>query len=229
MTDTAVTENEPSIEEILDSIKQIISDEDDSNDAGDAPVSASEQPQNDDAITAADDDDVLVLTDKVEPPAENISDSSPEPVTNSDDTPKDTSSAADSIDIEIDMRDLDDDPVPAPDVTDLDDDMSGVNVAAAATLASVATPPAPLPPEPAQDVKQDIQGVLTEKAQSAALEGFSNLVRQSSLERGGITLEDIVRSELNPLLREWLDQYLPDIIERAVKEELQEITKRILS
>ncbi len=41
-----------------------------------------------------------------------------------------------------------------------------------------------------------------------------------------ITLEGIVREMLNPLLREWLDRNLPYLIERLVKKEIDQMVNR---
>lgn len=210
MTDAAEKEDEPSIEEILDSIKQIISDEEGDDDAD---VSVDQESAED-----SDEDDVLVLTNTVQ------SESKPEVL--ADDTEDETEEEfiaepeedQDVIEEEEEPQPLeaDEDEIPEEqedEEPDIEIDM--------------------LDKQPVSDTVKTSTGglekVLTDKAQQAALQGFSDLVRQSTLERGGITLEDIVRSELNPMLREWLDKYLPDIIERLVKEELHEITKRILN
>jgi cell pole-organizing protein PopZ len=39
------------------------------------------------------------------------------------------------------------------------------------------------------------------------------------------TLEDVVRELLRPLLKEWLDQNLPRIVETKVEEEVQRIAR----
>jgi uncharacterized protein len=60
------------------------------------------------------------------------------------------------------------------------------------------------------------------------MNGFAELARKTAIEHNGITLEDIVRTELKPLLRDWLDDHLPAIIERLVREELERVSKRAL-
>jgi hypothetical protein len=40
---------------------------------------------------------------------------------------------------------------------------------------------------------------------------------------GGPTLDQIMRDELKPLLKEWLDTNLPGIVERMVRIELERI------
>lgn len=40
------------------------------------------------------------------------------------------------------------------------------------------------------------------------------------------TIEQVVREELRPLLKEWLDQNLPPVVERLVKQELERMASR---
>ena len=42
----------------------------------------------------------------------------------------------------------------------------------------------------------------------------------------GRTLEDVVRAMLRPLLKDWLDQYLPGMVEQAVRDEVERISRR---
>jgi cell pole-organizing protein PopZ len=44
--------------------------------------------------------------------------------------------------------------------------------------------------------------------------------------RGGPTLEDIVREEIRPLLKAWLDHNLPPLVERVVSSEIQRLIGR---
>ena len=39
------------------------------------------------------------------------------------------------------------------------------------------------------------------------------------------TLEQIVRDTLHPLLRAWLEEHLPAIVERLVREEIQRVVR----
>ena len=42
----------------------------------------------------------------------------------------------------------------------------------------------------------------------------------------GITLEALVRSMLAPMLKEWLDAHLPEIVETATHAEIRRLTGR---
>lgn len=90
----------------------------------------------------------------------------------------------------------------------------------------VATPPDPVaPPDPTPDL------VAPEPA-AAAASSVGNLVRALTAGRatqvysGGPTLEDIVRAELRPLLKEWLDSNLPSVVERLVRAEIERVVGR---
>jgi hypothetical protein len=42
----------------------------------------------------------------------------------------------------------------------------------------------------------------------------------------GRTLEQFVEDIARPMLKEWLDEYLPAIVERLVQKEIQKISRR---
>ena len=49
------------------------------------------------------------------------------------------------------------------------------------------------------------------------------------LDRSGlVTIEDIVREEMRPILRTWVDDHLPKMLERLLQEELEKIAKRAM-
>lgn len=50
--------------------------------------------------------------------------------------------------------------------------------------------------------------------------------RGAAVSRGGPTIEDLVREEIRPLLKEWLDQHLPPIVERLVRAEIERVVSR---
>jgi cell pole-organizing protein PopZ len=52
--------------------------------------------------------------------------------------------------------------------------------------------------------------------------------RSATVHRGGPTIEDVVREEIRPLLKEWLDQHLPPLVERLVRAEIERVVGRVL-
>lgn len=187
-------EQEPSIEEILASIRQIISDDDEGAPAASAepepvpePVAPPPPPP---PPPPAPKEDVLELKDPL--PAEVT------PVIEMEDAEEEE---------EIEEEELEEE----------DDE--------------------PLPPirfeREISSITND-DSILSEVARSAALSGFSKLAHNVPMDRGttphhstgGATLEDIVRDMLNPMLRVWLDENLPTIIEKLVQKELEKLSRR---
>ena len=52
--------------------------------------------------------------------------------------------------------------------------------------------------------------------------------RSAAVSRGGPTIEDLVREEIRPLLKDWLDQHLPPLVERLVRAEIERVVGRAL-
>lgn len=221
----APTDDDPSIEDILDSIREIISDGDDDDDTGAddrpqsnpapaPPAKGTPKPETPEKASQPvpedtdddEDDDILDLTDMVEP----------------DDDIED--------EIEIDMRDPnaneDEDDAVEPDEDD-DDPLDNFVVD-------------PEEPDSFDDAfenhdtafKNDAalqQAILSRSAERATMEAFEDLARTALVERAGqVTLEDVVRQEVRPLLKNWLDDHLPGIVERLLEKELQRISNRYL-
>jgi uncharacterized protein len=74
--------------------------------------------------------------------------------------------------------------------------------------------------------------LMAPETAAAATSLVGGLVRSLSTGRatqvysGGPTLEDVVRAELRPLLKEWLDTNLPPIVERLVRIEIERVVGR---
>ncbi|MBW6399792.1 DUF2497 domain-containing protein [Roseomonas sp. HJA6] len=96
--------------------------------------------------------------------------------------------------------------------------------------------PAPQPdPEPAPSRAVSPESLLAPAVAAAAAASVGQLLRAVSTERsaavhrGGPTIEDVVREELRPLLKDWLDQHLPGLVERLVRAEIERVVGRALS
>lgn len=106
----------------------------------------------------------------------------------------------------------------------------------------VEPPPAPSPPPAPQEAPPAEQpaepfpttGLLAPAAAAAAASSVGELVRRLSAERGaavhrgGPTIEDVVREEVRPLLKAWLDAHLPALVERAVRAEIERVVGRAM-
>ena len=84
--------------------------------------------------------------------------------------------------------------------------------------------------EPTLDcVRERIVSTATSEAAAAAFAQLGALPRdrrrEGALPLGSAerTLSDIVREMLRPMLQSWLDEHLPDIVERLVREEIARV------
>ncbi|MGK7861379.1 DUF2497 domain-containing protein [Falsiroseomonas sp. E2-1-a4] len=50
--------------------------------------------------------------------------------------------------------------------------------------------------------------------------------RSATVSRAGPSIEDVVREEIRPLLKAWLDQHLPPLVERLVRVEIERVIGR---
>ena len=80
--------------------------------------------------------------------------------------------------------------------------------------------------------EQDRERILSSATSGAAAAAFAQLGglprerrKQAELPLGGAdrTLEDIVREMLGPMLQTWLDEHLPGLVERLVREEIARV------
>ncbi|WP_091767743.1 DUF2497 domain-containing protein [Maricaulis salignorans] len=200
------TDNEPSMEEILSSIRRIINEDDAPAEAEPAAAAAPEpEPEADgndqgaiDDIfgDAGDDDagDVLELTDRIDEPEGGT-----DPIVGDDDLM--------IVDREDDFEIVAEEIAPEPEAE-----------------------PEP-EPEPVMDfdsVETEIEDALmSEPAASAAMGSFHSLadtIRISDEE--GRTLEGVVRALLRPMLKEWLDTNLPGIVDEKVQAEIDRVARR---
>jgi len=83
-----------------------------------------------------------------------------------------------------------------------------------------------------QDNVQAPEGLVSPDASAEITNTIGSLVRSISAERaisvsrGGITIEDIVREEIRPVLKAWLDTHLPTLVERIVRAEIGRVMDR---
>lgn len=198
------TDNDPTIEEILDSIRQIIADDegDEADFSEESVVEPEPEPEPEEEeilspepeesdLEPEPEEEVLELTDKII----EIPEPAPEPL------PVEES-------IEIDLRDIEEEP-PEEEIHEPE--------------------PVPLPPPSrSQSPPSNEDSLLSEATEEAAFDAIAKLARKTAVVANGITLEEIVRQELRPLLREWLDRNLQGIVERLVRDELERVTNRVM-
>ena len=85
-----------------------------------------------------------------------------------------------------------------------------------------AAPASPVPDE----------GLVAADAAAAASSSVAMLVQALASNRGtqthrqGPTIEDLVRDEMRPILKAWLDLHLPPLVERLVRTEIERVVSR---
>ncbi len=65
--------------------------------------------------------------------------------------------------------------------------------------------------------------ILSAATETLGTASFASLERAVRMGKAGDTLEDVVRNLLRPMLRSWIDQNLPSLVERMVQMEIQKI------
>lgn len=101
----------------------------------------------------------------------------------------------------------------------------------------IAEPPPTIPPsEPQmpehQDNLQPPASIVSEQVSAAAANSIGAMIRSMTAEksitvsRTGVTIEDMVREEIRPLLKAWLDTNLAGMVERVVRSEIEKIMER---
>ncbi len=170
------------MEEILASIRRIISEDEAPAAAAPAAVHEPEpepEPVHEPAAFTSVEDDVLELTDRL------------------------------------------DEPEPEPSLETLGD-LDVFSASAAAPSPPPFAPSAPLPPlEPLHE-----ETLVSHPTASSAASAFGQLQRQVLMPADGRTLEDVTRELLRPLLKAWLDEHLPAIVQAAVEAEVERISRQ---
>jgi cell pole-organizing protein PopZ len=166
---------EPTMEEILASIRRIIS-EDDAPAEGEAETAAAPalviaSPGGDEPSV---EEDVLELTDRIDEPMEQ--------------------------EVPLDVSDLEV-IAPAPAQRSYESAYASASIAADEPLVGPA-------------------------ASNSAASAFGALERSVMMPVGGRTLEDVVREMLRPMLKAWLDENLPAIVEAQVSAEVERIARQ---
>jgi cell pole-organizing protein PopZ len=116
------------------------------------------------------------------------------------------------------------DPQPAPfRKVEPDDDLEFSEAAASAPRAQHRQPayePPPLYESPAAPPQQ-----ILSRSTVSAVESAFNTLANTVLSNNARTLEDLVKEMLRPMLKSWLDDNLPGLVERIVKAEIERVSR----
>lgn len=79
----------------------------------------------------------------------------------------------------------------------------------------------------AEAMSDEEDGIVEATTAAAASKAFMSLSQTVQVSDGhGRTLEDLVVEMLRPMIKEWLDANLPQIVEEKVEEEVQRVARR---
>jgi cell pole-organizing protein PopZ len=200
---------EPSMEEILASIRRIIADDDATKPPAKTPPKAAEPAK---AAPAP-------------PPA-----ASPPPAAAAEPAGQD--------DIDAMLEDLDEAPAqpataaPPEEVLELTEAMAAPAEPAPASFRRIEPDqdvvfdePAPAPPPAASPHPPQLDSHLLSNAASAAVHSAFGTLAHSVLVQNTRTLEDLVKEMLRPMLKSWLDDNLPVMVERMVRAEIERVSR----
>jgi uncharacterized protein len=78
---------------------------------------------------------------------------------------------------------------------------------------------------PARFTREGGEQRLLSTATSAAVDSAFNTLAQTVFVQNARTLEDLVREMLRPMLKSWLDDNLPGMVERLVRAEIERVAR----
>ena len=214
-------QQEPSMEEILASIRRIISEDGDESAPKDsapaeaapakaAPAKAAPPPKPEPVADAPlepaepePDDDVLELTEEVQEDGSVVDLKTGAVV---EDVP---AAEEDDEDIELEMVDAVEETQPEPEPAPFEESVVEVAATAMAEDRLVSAAPA-------------TDSVSSLAALAAAVDTHRRATDPSI---GPKTIEDLVKEVMRPMIREWLDAHLPSLVERLVTREIERLTR----
>ena len=88
-----------------------------------------------------------------------------------------------------------------------------------------AAPAAEAPALPDPTLTSDMTEELLGPATRAAVRGSIGKLNALGIANPGLTLEAMMRDMLRPMLKEWLDENLPSVVERVVEKEITRVSR----
>lgn len=216
------SEQEPSMEEILASIRRIIS-EDGEEETAAAPEAEAEAAAPEPVAEVVsepepepEEEDVLELTDEVQDDGTVVNLSTGEAV-EEEETPEEFVESLEDEEVELEMVDAEEEPAtfeeaePAPEpVTE--------PVAIEESAEALAT-------EAAERLVSDDPAMTSVTSLSALAAAVDTHRRAVDPSIGPRTIEDLVKEVMRPMIKEWLDAHLPSLVERMVGREIERLTR----
>ena len=209
----AAKAQEPSMEEILASIRRIIADDDgvkppakpEARAPEPPPIAKAPPPAPAPAASKQDDIDAMMA---------GLMDEAPEPPP----PPRHEPEPADVLELTEEMQ------APAPAFRKIDamQDVVFDEEPAPPPQPRAAEPVRPAPAPPPPPVSED---PIISSATAAAVDSAFNALAHTVLVQNAKTLEDLVKEMLRPMLQHWLDNNLPTLVERLVRQEIERVAR----
>ena len=202
------TEQEPSMEEILASIRRIISDDDKEMEAA--------TQQNEGAPEVKDELVEEEVGAMPEPESEPELEPEPAPELSAEEIDDDD-------DDDDDILDLTDMEAPDPEPLFEEQAYKEVEPAPVAPPVSPSPPPPSAPTPPAANLVSPPQAGEASGSFERLTEKLNEDYSELPIGNGAVTLEGLTRELVRPMLKEWLDQHLPMTVERLVREHIERL------
>ena len=217
------TEQEPPMEEILASIRRIISEnvdpEEQTQEKVEPDESAQEKAEPDEPAQERPGDgagDVLELTQMIKEDGSMVDltkdESEPGVGTDADPQTEPSSDAESGLELAVDLQSDPDDSAAQPEPAE--------------------EPEPAAAPEPAADDERLVSAAAAEAAMNPqadharAADPEPTRAKGLSFRDSGTTVEQLVIELMRPMLREWLDDNLPNMVERLVQREIRHLIRR---
>lgn len=206
MANTAGTQ-EPTMEEILASIRRIISE--DGDEAKPAAAPAPESPKAKSAAPAAAPVAAAKAPKLAPPPVVEVED-------------------VEEVDDVLELTEIvPEEELPSPE-TPAEDDVVMVERAPPPLKSAPRAPVIASRPRP-QAAEPD-EGLLSEEVRTQASSSFMQLARTTMVtdqpHSDGRSLEGLVQDMLRPMLEDWLNHNLPEIVDRLVQQEIDRVSRK---
>jgi uncharacterized protein len=227
------SQQEPSMEEILASIRRIISEDGDEDTAAAPEAEAAapepvveavpepEEPAEPEEVAEAvePEEDVLELTDEVQDDGTVVNLNTGEAVED-EETPEEfvESLEAEDEEIELEMVDADEE-VPVFEEPATEEAEPEPEVVAEAEPEDI------LVDEAASRLVSDNPAMTSVTSLSALAAAVDTHRRAVDPSIGPRTIEDLVKEVMRPMIKEWLDANLPSLVERMVGREIERLTR----
>jgi cell pole-organizing protein PopZ len=215
---------EPSMDEILSSIRQIIAD-DDAGAAPKKPVTPTPPPARSFIPQPVEPEPLALSSEQIlrDTAAEDGAKpglSFSELLGGASSAPDLDATLVDPDDISFDLDE--DEPAPAPVFAPPPRAAVPAYERPAPRPAASVAMAAPMPdPSLSSDIAEQLLDPTTQSAVKSTFARLSGL----SIVTSGVTIEDMMREMLRPMLKEWLDENLPSVVERMVEKEIARVSR----